>query len=63
MSDCFKELKNKGKLQFGNPKSGHSDLWSGRSWEVFITKFESQFKWVLQATISFCYRLFMESET
>ena len=36
----LQELKNKGKVQLGNPKSGR-----GRLRELFITKFNSQFKW------------------
>ena len=36
----LQELKNKEKVQLGNPKSGR-----GRLQELFITKFKSQFKW------------------
>ena len=39
-SEChLRELKNKGKVQLGNPKSGR-----GRLRKLFITKFKSQFK-------------------
>ena len=37
---AYKSLKNKGKVQLGNPKSGR-----GRLRELFITKFKSQFIW------------------
>ena len=37
LSGHLGELKNKGKVQLGNPKRGH-----GRSRELFITKFKSQ---------------------
>ena len=40
MSGRLQKLKNKGKVQLGNPKSDR-----GRLREVFITKFKSQFKW------------------
>jgi len=40
LSGRLQELKNKGNVQLGNPKSGHSRLR-----EIFITKFKSQFKW------------------
>ena len=40
MSGRFQELKYKGKVQLGNPKSGR-----GRLRELFITKFKSQFRW------------------
>ena len=39
LSGCLRQLKNKGKVQLGNPKSGRSRLR-----EVFVTKFNSQFK-------------------
>ena len=41
LSGRLQELKNKGEVQLGNPKSGR-----GRLRELFITKFKSQFKWV-----------------
>ena len=40
LSGRLQELKNKGKVQLGKAKSG-----CGRLWELFITKFKSQFKW------------------
>ena len=40
LSGRLQELKNKEKVQLGNPKSGHSCLR-----DSFITKFNSQFKW------------------
>ena len=40
LSGRLQELKNKGKVQLGNPKSG-----CGRLRELFITKFKSQFRW------------------
>ena len=39
LSGRLQELKNKGKVQLGNPKSGR-----GRLQELSITKFKSQFK-------------------
>ena len=39
LSSRLRELKNKGKVQLGNPKSGR-----GRLRELFITKLKSQFK-------------------
>ena len=39
LSGRLRELKNKGKFQLGNPKSGR-----GRLRELFITNFKSQFK-------------------
>ena len=39
LSDRLQELKNKEKVQLGNPKSGHSCLR-----DSFMTKFNSQFK-------------------
>ena len=36
---AFESLKNKGKVQLGNPKSGRGGLYT-----LFITKFKSQFK-------------------
>ena len=39
LSGRLKELKNKEKLQLGNPNSGHSCLR-----DSFFTKFNSQFK-------------------
>ena len=39
LSGRLQELKNKGKVQLGNPKSGR-----GRLRELCITKFKSQFK-------------------
>ena len=39
MSGGLRELKNKGKVQLGNPKSAHGHLW-----ELFVTKFKSQIK-------------------
>ena len=39
LSGRLRELKNKGKVQFSNPKGGR-----GRLRELFITKFKSQFK-------------------
>ena len=39
MSGRLRELKNKGNVQLGNPKSGR-----GRLWEIFITKFKSKFQ-------------------
>lgn len=39
LSGCLEELKNKGKVQLGNPKSGPSHLQ-----ELFTTMFTSQIK-------------------
>ena len=39
LSGRLRELKNKTKVQLGNPKSSRGCLW-----ELFITKFKSQFK-------------------
>ena len=39
LSGCFRRLKNKGKAQLDNPKSG-----GGRLRQPFITKFKSYFK-------------------
>ena len=39
LSGRLRELKNKGKVQLGNPRSDR-----GRLRELFITKFKSQFK-------------------
>jgi len=39
LSGCLEELKNKGKVQLGNPKSG-----PGHLQELFTTMFKSQFK-------------------
>ena len=41
LSGRLRELKNKGKVRLGNPKSGCGH---GRLRELFITKFKSQFK-------------------
>ena len=40
LSGRLQELKNKGKFQLGNPKSGR-----GRLRELFITKFKSLLEW------------------
>ena len=40
LSGRLRELKNKGKVQVGNPKSGRDCLR-----ELFITKFKSQLCW------------------
>ena len=48
LSGRLQELKNKGKVQLGNPKSGRGRLrayGSSHLRELFITKFKSQFKW------------------
>ena len=39
LSGCLRELKNKGKVRLGNPKSDR-----GHTRELFITKFKSEFK-------------------
>ena len=41
----LRELKIKGIVQLGNPKSGRSRLWERSLTRAFITKFESQFEW------------------
>ena len=39
-SGRLRELKNKGEVQLGNPKSGRGGLR-----EIFIAKFKSKFQW------------------
>ena len=41
LSGGLQELKNKGKVQLGNPKSAHG---LGHLRELFVTKFKSQIK-------------------
>ena len=40
---CLRELKNKEKVQLGNPKSGRSCLQEPSVMRGFITKLKSQF--------------------
>ena len=44
LSGHIRELKNKGKIQLGNPKVVRAAYGRGRLQELFITKFKSQFK-------------------
>jgi len=43
LSVRLQELKNKGKFQLDNPKSGRGRSGGGRLRELFITKLKSQF--------------------
>ena len=46
LSGRLQELKNKGKVQLGNPKSDRGRLRErSPTGDFFITKFKSQFKW------------------
>ena len=44
LSGHLRELKNKGKVQLGNPKSGHSRLRKRSLTRAFHNKLKSQFK-------------------
>ena len=46
LNGCLQELKNKEKVQLGNPKSGRSCLR-----DSFITKFNSHFKWGFEKVV------------